>query len=689
MRRTDVAVLATAILHEVLASLPRAQGTPALDAAMSRSPLPPDRARWAREVARNLVAHQGKGLVIAGVAQPDVVHACTHALNAALGNVGTTVWYVEPAVVDAGTDAHGLAGLASALEAGQVDALVILGGNPVYTAPSDAGLAELFAHARVRAYLAPYDDETAQHCTWVLPAAHFLESWGDARALDGTASIVQPLIEPLHGGYVANRILAALLGQGVASAHELLTSHWRAQRAGFDESWQEWLKRGVVEGTASTAAAPALAVPSVAQRIAQALPPVAGLEIVLSPDPRVHDGSFGNNAWLQELPHPITKLTWGNAALMSPRTAAKLAVRSGDVAELGLHGRTVQAPVLVVPGGADDCVALTLGYGREGSEEIARHLGTNAYRLRRSSAPWGEVGLTVSATGRTESLAITQEHWTTEGREIVMTATLADYAAGRVQVGDANRRRATLYQLRPDGASQWGMSIDLNACTGCGACTIACQAENNIPVVGKDGVERSREMHWIRVDRYFVGDAHDPRVLVQPMACQHCEKAPCEYVCPVGATVHSADGLNEMVYNRCVGTRFCQNNCPYKVRRFNWFDYNRDLPEERKMAMNPDVTVRARGVMEKCTYCVQRIREAEIVARIQGRPIADGEVRTACQQACSSQAIAFGSIADPGSNVAKLRANDRTYAVLGDLGIEPRTRYMVKLRNQNPELEGG
>jgi molybdopterin-containing oxidoreductase family iron-sulfur binding subunit len=346
----------------------------------------------------------------------------------------------------------------------------------------------------------------------------------------------------------------------------------------------------------------------------------------------------------------------------------------------------MRAPVFVVPGHADDCVTVTLGFGREGEEELARGVGFNAYALRTSGAPWMNVGVELVRTGDRASFAITQEHSVMEGRPIALAATVSELRSDPRRFSARNSLTPTLYQLKPAGPQQWAMAIDLNVCTGCSACVVACQAENNVPIVGKEGVEKGRAMHWLRIDRYFEGEADEPAVHHQPMACQHCEKAPCEYVCPVGATVHSDDGLNEMVYNRCVGTRFCSNNCPYKVRRFNWFDYNRDKPETLRMAMNPDVTVRARGVMEKCTYCVQRIRETEIRSHTSGIPIRDGDVRTACEQACPTQAITFGSIADPSSRVSRLRSDPRTYAVLHELGTEPRTRYLAKITNPNPDL---
>ncbi len=402
-------------------------------------------------------------------------------------------------------------------------------------------------------------------------------------------------------------------------------------------------------------------------------------------DAKVYDGRFGNNAWLQELGDPVTKLAWDNAAIVSPSTAARAGIANEDVVELEVRGRTLRAPALVLPGMADDVVALALGYGQTIADRVSFGVGANAYALRDSRAPWFD-DVSLRKTGDTWPLALTQEHWSMEGRPIVLARTLDEYRADPAFAKPHNEQRRSLYGLTPGAAHQWGMTIDLNACTGCSACVIACMAENNIPVVGKGGVRLGREMQWIRIDRYLTDDARQPAALVQPMLCQHCEKAPCEYVCPVNATVHSHDGLNEMVYNRCVGTRFCSNNCPYKVRRFNFFNYTADRPDELALAMNPDVTVRARGVMEKCSYCVQRIREVEIRARREERPIRDLELRTACQQTCPTGAIVFGDIADPASRVSEERRNERLYAVLNELGTLPRTRYLARVTNPNAEI---
>jgi molybdopterin-containing oxidoreductase family iron-sulfur binding subunit len=682
----DVATIAAALLRETTSKVSGAPWMGGLEGPLSRWHEGSEVTPWVRAVARDLLSHRGRSLVVAGESQPDIVHAIAALLNVALGNVGESVSYVVPALLDAGGPAHALEPLLTELDANRVETLVILGGNPSYTAPRDLELSRRIRSARSTVYLGMYANETAKACDWLVPLAHYLESWGDARALDGTVSIVQPLIEPLFGGRTPAELLQALLAGRAPTAHDALVEYWRDARPDLGRAWSRALQRGVVEGTAAPAESVSVTPTELAMRLADAPTAATSLELVVRADSKVYDGAFSNNAWLQELPDAMTKLTWGNAALVSPRTAARLRLASEDVVRLSLRGESLEVPVFVMPGHADDSIALMLGYGREGDEELGR-VGVNAYRLRTSRGLAFDAGLELEKTGRTHALATTQEHWSTENRPVALTSMLVDYEKARGDVvSGQNAARQTLYQLKPKGLNQWAMSIDLNACTGCNVCIVACQAENNVPIVGEAGVRKNREMHWIRLDRYFSGDPSDPVVDVEPMACQHCEKAPCEYVCPVGATVHSPDGLNEMVYNRCVGTRFCSNNCPYKVRRFNWFDYNQDKAEPQKMVMNPDVTVRARGVMEKCSYCVQRIRETEIGARIAGSKIADGGVKTACQQACPSNAIVFGSLTDASSEVSKLHANERTYNVLDELGTAPRTRYMIRLRNPNPEL---
>ncbi len=705
----DVRALAAALLARVLADKPGgAARADAVRAARSREPLrAASHAAWVEAVARDLVAHAGASLVLAGEGQPESVHRLVYALNEALGNAGRTVTYGPCPIHDAGGAAHGLAPLVHAIDAGEVATLIVVGGNPAYTAPADLDFARRIAAVRTTAFVGPYDNETARACAWFVPEAHFLESWSDARAFDGTASIVQPLVRPLHPGKTPAQILAVLAGSPEATSLDLVRSYWHTQAPGDAGAyWERALVRGVVADSADEALAvdfdwssigtelSATAGPTSASGAAPGAPGEA-LEVVFFADAKVNDGRFADNPWLQELADPVTKLTWDNAALLSPATASRYGVANEDVVAIEVRGRSVRAPVLVIPGTADGVVAIALGYGQADAGRVSSRVGANAYAIRHSFAPWFD-DAALHKTGETMPLALTQEHWSMEGRPLVLTQSLAEYRSDPEFAARKNETPPTLYAyqetprpglpVRSRSSPQWGMTIDLNACTGCSACVVACMAENNIPVVGKGGVRLSREMHWIRIDRYFGGSPDRPAALLQPMLCQHCEKAPCEYVCPVNATVHSPDGLNEMVYNRCVGTRFCSNNCPYKVRRFNFFNYNAGKDETRKLGMNPDVTVRARGVMEKCTYCVQRIREAEIRARCEERPIRDMEVVTACQATCPAGAIAFGDIADETTRVAQTRRDPRLYEVLGELGTLPRTRYLTRITNPNPEI---
>jgi Fe-S-cluster-containing dehydrogenase component len=668
-----------------------------------------ERDAWVAAMARDLRAGGAASLVVVGDGQPPRVHALAHAMNEVLGAVGRTVAYAASPVFEAGRESHGLDGLVRAIDAGEVSALVLVGGDPAFSAPADVDLTRRIRAVSTTAFVGQRPGETAPLCDWFVPEAHFLESWGDARAFDGTASIAQPLIRPAFEGKTAAQILAAFAGKPEATSRDLVESHWRAASAGeFEPLWRRALVTGVVEQSGTAPSAVRVDWTPIAQALALPSPPPPALEIAYFADGKVHDGRFADIPWLQELPDPVTKLTWDNAALVSPATAKRLGLESERGLELAVRERTVRAPVLVVPGMADDLVAIALGYGRSFDDGAERPVGVDAYAIRDSRALWFDEAAAHEVPGHFP-LALTQEHGSMEGRPIVLSRTIDEYRSDPAFATTHNKRPRSLYFLPPNAVRstpstpapetltpetrtprtptpQWGMTIDLNACTGCSACVVACMAENNIPVVGKAEVRLGRAMHWLRIDRYFTGDPNDPAVVVQPMLCQHCEAAPCEYVCPVNATVHSPDGLNEMVYNRCVGTRFCSNNCPYKVRRFNFFNYHVDEDPARRLAMNPDVTVRARGVMEKCTYCVQRIREVEIRARREGRPIRDGEVVTACQQTCPTGAIVFGDISDPTTRVSQGRQNARLYAVLNDVGTLPRTRYLARITNPNPEL---
>jgi molybdopterin-containing oxidoreductase family iron-sulfur binding subunit len=660
-------------------------------------------ARFLDVLARDLARSSGRSALLVGDRQPETAHALGLLANLSLGALGGPIAVTEPVLVGSNESGGGLVDLARSIDDGEVEALVVLDGNPFHSAPADLDLARELDRVPLTAYVGLFENETARRCRWFVPAAHSLESWGDARALDGTLSLIQPAVTPLYGGRTAAEVLAALLPGRERTAYELVRDLWRRSWAleerPFEERWRASLERGVVEGTAQRSVEVRLD-PAGAKRVleralvARAEPP---LEVAFAPDAAVHDGRFANNPWLLELPDPITKLTWGKAALVSPATARSRDLESGDVVEIAVGERRIRAPVFVLPGHADASVTLPLGYGREGAERHARGVGFDAYHVRRAAAV-GFDAARLAKMGQRERLASTQEHGRIEGysrseargaegdprsqNSIVRGATLDEWRRDPAFARRGDAKRLTLYEPPAKAGPQWGMAIDLSRCVGCNACVVACQAENNVPVVGVDDVLRGREMHWLRIDRSFLGPKEAPRVAFQPMLCQHCEKAPCEYVCPVNATTHSPDGLNEQTYNRCVGTRFCENNCAWKVRRFNWFDYTRRASPTETLARNPDVTVRERGVMEKCTFCVQRIREAEIRA---GRPPRDGEVRTACQQACPARAIVFGDVA-ASSPTAALHRDGRAYEVLGELGTRPRVRYLARITNPNPEL---
>ena len=597
---------------------------------------------WVSAIARDLQTARGRAVVAAGEHHAPVVHALVAAINARLAS--RAVSYTEPVLVDGGD----LAELESDLARGAVTTLVVIGGDPVRTAPRLP-----IANVERSVYCGVFANETAAACRYVVPGLHDLERWGVERARDGTLTPIQPLIEPLYDGKSVDDMFHAILGDAPQTPRHRVAEAWTLIAPG--QRFETALATGVIAGTAAPSVEVAIGWDSLARAIAAAgVHAVEPIELEVRPHPFVHDGRYATNPWLVELPEPITKVTWDGAARLSTATATRLGVETGDVVALaGL----IELPVVVVPGHADDVISVFAG------------LGPNVFALPAT-------GVGVERTGGTHELAITQGHWTLEHRPLVMSSTLA--ALGQLHV--PRGPEPSVIADFPAAGPQWAMSIDLTTCTGCSACVMACSAENNIPVVGKALVANSREMHWLRIDRY-VDDGG--AVVVQPVACQHCEKAPCEYVCPVEATTHSPDGLNEMAYNRCVGTRFCSNNCPYKVRRFNWFDFkeHRGL---RVLAKNPDVTIRDRGVMEKCTYCVQRIRRAEIDAREADRPI--GRVVTACQQACPSQAIAFGSLGDPTGVVVEHRARSHSYALLHDQGTVPRTRYLARIRNPNPEM---
>jgi molybdopterin-containing oxidoreductase family iron-sulfur binding subunit len=661
-----------------------------------------DHADLVTALVKDLKRREGRCLVLSGDSQPPAVHALTHAMNHALGAVGKTVTYAAPAEAEPVDHLASLEALVADMHAAKVKVLLVVGGNPVYNAPADLGIAAAFDKVPLRIRLGLYEDETSERCHWHVPEAHPLEAWSDARAVDGTVTIQQPLIAPLYGGRSAHEMLSVFAGRPDRSGHDIVKDYWRSRLGAgdFERAWKRALHDGVVAGSA-------LSEKSVTLRSgdwARPSPPAAeraGLEIAFRPDPSIGDGRHANNGWLQELPRPLTKLTWDNAALLSPETARRLGIAPAphtskgsvtDVVTLRYRGRSVTAPAWIVPGHPDDVVTVHLGYGRTRAGRVGDGVGFNAYSLRTSDAPWFGVGVEVARTGETRLVACTQDHWSMEGRNLMRAASLEEYAKdpGLVrEMSEEPPREMSLYPGFKYEGHAWGLSIDLNSCVGCNACVTACQSENNIPVVGRDQVGRGREMQWIRIDRYYEGRPEAPEVYHQPVLCMHCENAPCEVVCPVAATVHSAEGLNDMVYNRCVGTRYCSNNCPYKVRRFNFFLYQDWETPSLKLMRNPDVTVRSRGVMEKCTYCIQRINQVRIEARNEEREIRDGEIKTACQQACPAEAIVFGDLNDAESRVAKLKASPRNYGLLAELNTRPRTSYLAAVRNFNPEIRRG
>lgn len=643
-------------------------------------------ASWEARLAKVLGESKGNSLVVAGGCVSPQSRALVHALNDKLGNVGKTVSFIEPVAARPESHLASMRTLAQDMSAGTVKALVILDGNPVYDAPADCGFAAALAKVPFTVHLGLYRDETGRRCLWHVPRAHDYERWSDALGFDGTASIVQPVIAPLYGGRSEHELLALLADDPVRSGYEQVRNHWR-QTAGddFDAFWQRALRRGVIDASARQALRLS------ASTAAQAPAPAAAAQMValFMPDMRLADGSFCNNAWLQELPHPLTRLTWDNAAFVSPADARRLGLQTGDVARLRAGGAALNAPVWVLPGQADGCVTLPLGYGRDAAGRVGNGVGFNAYRLR-AGGQLQVAPVTIERTGRSHQFAPAQGSDNMQGRDIVRTATLAQFRQQPHFARSEPEQRQppeTLYPQYDYPHYRWGMAIDLNACIGCGSCTIACQAENNIPVVGKEQVVRGREMHWIRVDRYYEGDAKNPRTLFQPVPCMHCENAPCEEVCPVGATMHDSEGLNVQVYNRCVGTRFCSNNCPYKVRRFNFLQYADKDTESLKGQRNPDVTVRRRGVMEKCNYCLQRITRGRLDAEVLDRKVRDGEVVTACQAACPTQAIVFGDLNDAASRVNRAKASPLDYLLLAELNTRPRTSYAARIRNPDPELD--
>ena len=709
--------------------------------------------KWIAECAKDLQQSNGEAVVLAGYQQPLIVHLIAAAINNAIGAEGKTVSYLPAVEQSEGS----ISDLAKALNGGSVETLVILASNPAYSAPADLDWSKAQAKAKTVVRLGYYEDETfAAGCAWHLPLAHYLESWGDARTGDGTYVSIQPSIEPLFGAVTEIEVLARIAGEKSTRPYDIVRDTFRdsAKGGNFEEAWKKFLHDGFVADSAPKGESVKASFNSnrAAESASLPAPSKDKLEVVFYRDYKVDDGRYNNNGWLQELPDPITKICWENTILLSPKTAEDLGIQVINrennllmvpIAKVKVNGREVEGPVWLQPGQADNVVGLALGYGRTNVGRVGKGTGFNAYKLRTTDALYFAAGGTVSTTGAKQQLATTQDHWSMEGRPIIREANLEQYKkkpnfAEGYSLEEPPGGKKSLYPnpldaRKKDALHQWGMVIDLNSCVGCNSCAIACQSENNVPIVGKEQVTRNREMHWLRIDRYFTGTKYDPQMVYQPMFCQHCEAAPCENVCPVNATSHDEEGLNVMTYNRCVGTRYCSNNCPYKVRRFNFFDYNKRTLEQLKgpfypdpitgkvagewgvkkwaenpdagyregvewdlykMAKNPDVSVRMRGVMEKCTFCIQRLESAKITKKAKAG--ASGDVRlkesegtipkTACQQACPADAILFGDISDPESSVSKAKGNDRNYSVLEFLLTKPRVTYLAKVRNPNPAM---
>ncbi len=704
-------------------------------AGVSVPQLPETAAAWIEPLAADLQRAGATALIIPGDQQTPGVHALAHAMNAQLGAVGTTVSYAAPIDIAPVNQLASLTALVSSMNDGAVEMLVILGGNPVYDAPGDVGFRDALLKVPFRVMLSEAGNETSVECHWQLPGTHYLEAWGDIRAKDGSLVLQQPMIEPLFGSRSQIEILSMLIEED-ASGRDLVRATFAASSglsgAAMEPVWRKALHDGVVAGTGAT---PAVATLSADWASVVSLAPSEGTELVIRPDPSIWDGTYSNNGWMQELPKPITKVTWENVAQLSPATAERLSVRDGDLVELGRGDRKVRGAVWIAPGQADDVIVVHLGYGRTHAGRVAEGTGFSAYALQTSDARWHASSVDFAQLDEYALPACVQDHGSMEGRHLIRVATAAEYqehpnfaqtvgghgggseehaapGVGSPYVGalGANAAHGPKADVRFQGGrsdgtayaeveneksffpeynytgNAWGMTIDLNRCVGCNTCMAACQSENNIAVVGKDQVGRGREMHWIRIDRYFEGELDDPATYYQPITCMQCESAPCEPVCPVGATVHSSEGLNDMVYNRCVGTRYCSNNCPYKVRRFNFLLYQDFETDTYQLQRNPDVTVRSRGVMEKCTYCVQRINYARTTAEKENRPIRDGEILTACQQSCPAEAITFGNINDPAAKVTLLKHDPRNYGLLEELNTQPRTTYLARVINPNPDM---
>jgi molybdopterin-containing oxidoreductase family iron-sulfur binding subunit len=688
---------------------------------------------WVQECAADLAAHAGRSVVIAGPLTPTPLQVLVNAINNALGNIGTTLKLVKTDNLDAAS----IEDLAASINKGSVKTLILLGVNPVQNAPANLDFPALLAKVPDTVHLGLFEDETAKATRWHVPAAHFLETWSDVRTFDGTYTSVQPMILPLWNGVSELELLNKLAGAPTPEGPALVRATFnKIAKDSSDESWNAFLRDGFLPNSAFVPAKVSFNAASAGALAKQAQTSNSdALELVFLQSSSVDDGRYANNSWLVETPDFVTKVTWDNAVMVSPATAKKLGIKAnnfdvlGDVAEkmgndvnydlvadiveISDGKKTIEAAAIVAPGHADDSLSIALGYGRKGVSALMENVGFDAYPLRYSDSMFFLSSVTLKVTNRNYPLAQTQEHRSMEGRDLVREGTLERYDkdntfAQKMGMDSHIPPNISLY-THPELTSkeQWGMTVDLNTCTGCNACVVACQAENNVPVVGKDQVRKNRDMAWIRLDRYFAGDAEDPEMLSQAIMCQHCENAPCETVCPVNATVHSEDGLNLMAYNRCIGTRYCANNCPWKVRRFNYFDYNqrpidqlywgplakKGMADSLKMAKNPNVTVRMRGVMEKCTFCIQRIEESKISRLVEAGPTPASDTpiasfKVACQQACPNDSIVFGDIANPKSEVSKMRKSPRRYEMFKYLNVTPRVLYLARIKNPNPKMPG-
>lgn len=679
--------------------------------------------KWIDVLSTELLSNRGNSVISVGTDHSPETHATAAAMNLALGNVDNTVSYLSLPFFNDRDEYIAFLDAMDELKAGVYDTLVMVGTNIAFNAPADLDLIQALSNVETKIHLSDYVDETSRISNWHVNRAHFIESWGDGYSFTGEPSIIQPQILPLFDGLSEIEFLSIILNGELTPGYELTQNTWNNLiTSDFNRQWETVLHDGVhLENGFTQEPVSISANFSSSMSAAINEEAITGIEIAIKPDARIYDGRFANNAWLMELPEPMTKITWDNVALMSAATAKKIGIdpersfKDNDVplVRITAQGETIEIAAWVEPGHADDSVTLTVGYGRNNLGRVANGVGVNTYPLRTSQNMLFQAA-NVEAAGRTYDISCVQDHHSLEGRDMIRTATLDEYKENpdfasfesvhgykipgmkeALSHGD-ERGPISLFdeQYGPDYQPQWGMTIDLNSCFGCGVCTIACQAENNIPVIGKREVGRRRIMHWIRTDRYYVGDVDNPTAYHQPVPCMHCELAPCEQVCPVAATTHSEDGINQMTYNRCIGTRYCANNCPFKVRRFNFFHYTKEYlttgedPEIIQMAMNPDVTVRFRGVIEKCTYCVQRVNRAKIKSKIAtgSKKPADGAVKTACQQACPANAISFGDLTDKNSKVSVKKRNERNYVMLEEINVRPRTSYLARLTNKNPEL---